>query len=57
MFRADEYPSLKDVVKVEVSNDIYLSLDVWLQAIKSQGKIYLKVLLVNSSTPITSGDV
>ena len=57
VFRADEYPSLKDVVKVEVSKDIYLSLDVWLQGIKSQGKIYLKVLLVNSSTPITSGDV
>ena len=57
VFRADDYSSLKDIVKVEVGNDTYLSLDAWLQAIKSHGKIYLKVLLVNSSTPITSGDV
>ena len=57
VFGADDYPSLKDIVKVEIDNDIYLSLDAWLQAIKSHGKIYLKVLLVNNSTPITSEDV
>ena len=57
VFKADDYPSLKEIVKVEISNETFLSLDAWLQAIKSNGKIYLKVLLVNSSTPITSGDV
>lgn len=57
VFKADDYTSLKDIVKVEVGNDTYLSLDAWLQAIKSHEKIYLKVLLVNSSTPITSRDV
>lgn len=57
VFKADDYPSLKEIVKVEISNDTFLSLDAWLQAIKSNGKIYLKVLLVNSSTPIKSTDV
>ena len=56
VFSANDYPSLKDIVKVEVSDNTYLSLDIWLQAIRSQGKIYLKVLLVNSSTPITTED-
>lgn len=57
IFKADEYPALKDIVKFEIADDVFLSLDVWLQAIKSEGKLYLKVLLVNNSTKIKSGDV
>ena len=56
VFKADEYQALKDVVKVEVSNSINLSLDVWLQAIKSEGKLYLKVLAVNTSTKVGAND-
>lgn len=57
VFKADEYDALKDVIKVEISDSVQLSLDVWLQSIKNQGKLYLKVLLVNSSTEINPGDV
>lgn len=57
MFLANEYPALKDIIKVKISQDVYLSIDVCLQTIKSNGKIYLKVLLVNSSTQIKSSDV
>ena len=61
VFKAEDYPALKNIVKVilrssedEESKEVSLSLDVWLQAIKSNGKIYLKVLLVNSSTPVVT---
>ena len=57
IFKAEECPALKDIVKVEISEGVVLSLDAWLQAIKSEGKIYLKVLLVNNSTRIKSGEV
>ena len=57
VFRANDYPELKDVIRVEVRDDVYLSLDVWLQAIKKDNCIYLKILLVNNSTPVTSSDV
>ena len=57
IFKAEDYPALKDIIKVELSSEIYLSLDVWLQAIKKDGKLYLKVLLVNSSTHIKAGEV
>lgn len=57
VFLANEYPALKDIIKVKISQDVYLSIDVCLQTIKSNGKIYLKVLLVNSSTQIKSSDV
>lgn len=57
VFKAEDYPELKDIIKVELEKDIFLSLDIWLQAIKTDGKLYLKVLLVNSSTPIKSNEV
>ena len=57
IFKADEYEALKNIVKVDINDSICLSMDVWLQAIKIEGKLYLKVLLVNSSTEIKSGDV
>lgn len=57
IFKANDYPALKNIVGVEISKNTFLSLDVWLQAIKREEKIYLKVLLVNSSTHVTSSDV
>lgn len=57
VFKADDYPALKNIVKVELTKDKKLSLDVWLQSIRNAGRLYLKVLLVNSSTPIKSGEV
>ena len=57
VFKADDYNALKDVVKVEVSESVNLSLDVWLQSIINEDKLYLKILLVNNSTEIKSGDV
>lgn len=57
VFRADDYPALKNIIKVELTRDKKLSLDVWLQSIKNAGRLYLKVLLVNSSTPIKTGEV
>ena len=57
VFRADDYPALKDIVKVELTQEKKLSLDVWLQSIRNAGRLYLKVLLVNSSTPIKNGEV
>src|SRR5574344_621291 len=57
VFKSDDYDALKDIVRVEIHDSIYLSLDVWLQSIKIDGKLYLKVLLVNSSTEINPGDV
>lgn len=57
VFKADEYNSLKDIVKVKLNPTVNLSLDAWLQSIKDDGKVYLKVLLVNSSTQIGSQDV
>ena len=57
IFKAEDFPTLKDIIKVELSPSISLSLDAWLQAIKENGKLYLKVLLVNSSTQIKAGEV
>lgn len=57
VFKSDDYPTLKDIICVEVSKDVYLSLGVWLQALKSDGKLYLKVLLVNNSTPVQPNEV
>lgn len=57
VFKADEYESLKDVIRVDINDAVHLSIDVWLQSIKNNDKLYLKVLLVNSSTEITPGDV
>ena len=57
VFKADEFGSLKDIIKVEINSKVNLSLDAWLQSIKNDGKVYLKVLLVNSSTQISSEDV
>jgi hypothetical protein len=52
IFKAEDFKELKDVVKVELSASVTLALDIWLQAIKKAGKLYLKVLLVNNSTPV-----
>ena len=57
VFKAEDHKALKDVVKVEINDSVKLSLDVWLQSIKNDGKLYLKILLVNSSTEINPGDV
>ena len=57
VFKAEEHESLKGVINVDINEAVHLSLDVWLQSIRNNGKLYLKVLLVNSSTEITSGDV
>lgn len=57
IYKADEYSDLKDLIQVEVSPSITLSLDVWLQALKYEGKLYLKVLVVNTSTEVRSDEV
>lgn len=48
--------TLKDIIKVNISDSIHLSLDLWLQKTtnsknEKDDAIYLKVLLQNSSTP------
>lgn len=57
LFKSNDYPQLKDIIRVPITKDVYLSLDVSLQSIKVDGKVYFKVLILNSSTQITSGDV
>lgn len=57
IFKADDHDCLKDIVKIQLSEDLYLSLDVWLQSIQINNKLFLKVLLVNSSTKVKDGDV
>lgn len=57
IFKAEDYDSLKDIIKVDISDSVTLSLDAWLQAIKNEGKLYLKVLLVNTSTPVKTNEV
>lgn len=49
-YTPDEYPMLKDVLRVKLGNNIALSLDLWLQTICQNGDTYLKVLIRNSST-------
>ena len=57
VFKAEDHEALKDIVKVEIDDSVYLALDVWLQSIIIDGKLYLKVLLVNNSTEIKPTDV
>lgn len=57
IFKAEDYNSLKDIVKVDISGTVSLSLDAWLQVIKTNDKLYLKVLLVNTSTPVRTDEV
>ena len=57
IFKADDHDCLKDIVKIKLPEDLYLSLDVWLQSIQINNKLFLKVLLVNSSTKVKDGDV
>lgn len=56
IFSPRNNPCLKSIVKEDVDNNHFLSLDLWLQkTINSKNKedkaVYLKVLLQNSSTP------
>ena len=57
VFKAEEYPALKNILKYNIRKDIYLALDVCLQVIREGEKYYLKVLLVNTSTPVKSSEV
>lgn len=57
VFKADDHACLKDIVKVQLEDDVYLSLDAWLQSIVIKDKLFLKVLLVNSSTKVEDNDV
>ena len=34
VFKADEYPALKEIVKYEIRQDVYLSLNAWLQVLQ-----------------------
>lgn len=43
---------LKDIVKINVSEGIVMSMDVRLKTIKKGDKAYLKVLIQNTSTPV-----
>lgn len=43
---------LKDIVKINVSEGIDMSMDVRLKTIKKGDKAYLKVLIQNTSTPV-----
>lgn len=46
---------LKDIIAVKISDNIKLSLSVWLQLIKTKdNRTYLKILLNNSSTEVTT---
>lgn len=57
VFKADEYPALKEIVKYEIRQDVNLSLNVWLQVLKYGDKYYLKVLLENKSTSVKKNEV
>lgn len=56
-FKADDYPLLKGIVKHKISDDIYISLDTWLQVLRKEDQYYLKVLLVNSSTKVKDSEI
>lgn len=57
VFKAEDYKALKEIVKVNIKNSVQLSLDACLQSIRSNGKLYLKVLLINNSTEICPNDI
>lgn len=57
VFKADEYPALKEIVKYEIRQDVNLSLNAWLQVLKYGDKYYLKVLLENKSTSVKKNEV
>ena len=57
VFKADEYPALKEIVKHEIRQDVNLSLNAWLQVLKYGDKYYLKVLLENKSTSVKKNEV
>ncbi len=57
VFKADEYPALKEIVKYEIRQDVNLSLYAWLQVLKYGDKYYLKVLLENKSTSVKKNEV
>ena len=57
VFKADDHPALKDIVKYEIRKDVYLSLNAWLQVLQYGDKYYLKVLLENNSTAVKENEV
>lgn len=57
IFKAEEYPALQNIIRHEIREGVYLSLDAWLQVLHEGDKYYLKVLLVNNSTPVRSSEV
>lgn len=57
IFKADNYPVLRDIVKYEIRKEVYLSLNAWLQVLQYDNKYYLKVLLENNSTPVKGNEV
>ena len=57
IFKADDYPALQNIIRHQVREGVYLSLDAWLQVLRENNRYYLKVLLVNSSTPVLSSEV
>ena len=57
VFKADEYPALKEIVKYDIRQDVNLSLNAWLQVLKYGDKYYLKVLLENKSTSVKKNEV
>lgn len=57
IFKADDHPALKDLVKYEIRKDVYLSLNAWLQVLLYDDKYYLKVLLENNSTAVKENEI
>ena len=57
VFKADEYPALKEIVKYKIRQDVNLSLNAWLQVLQYDDKYYLKVLLENNSTAVKTNEV
>lgn len=57
VFKAEDHPELKDIVKYEIRKDVFLSLNAWLQVLQYGDKYYLKVLLENKSTAIKTNEV
>lgn len=57
VFKADEYPALKEIVKYDIRQDVNLSLNAWLQVLQYGDKYYLKVLLENNSTAVKANEV
>lgn len=57
VFKADEYPALREIVRYEIRQDVSLSLNAWLQVLQYGDKYYLKVLLENKSTAVKTNEV